>query len=37
MKSLDRFFDFYGRFTPRWFSDAAAAALALGVIVLILG
>ena len=36
MERLVRFFDFYGRLTPHWFGDAAAAVL-FGMLTLLLG
>ena len=32
MENLDKFFDTYGRVTPRWFGDAVTAVLVLGSI-----
>jgi hypothetical protein len=36
MERLDRFFDIYGRLTPIWFGDAAAAVFLLSVLALFL-
>lgn len=36
MARIDRFFDVYERFTPRWLGDALAAAAVMGVVALFL-
>lgn len=36
MERLDRFFDIYGKVTPAWFGDAAAAVVLIGMLVLLL-